>query len=208
MAFTPQELVLKLVVGMFDAAPGKTYLDILSTAVTKSGIEQLAIDLGNTTFFKSLFPANASNGVIAATFVESMVPGFNPQESAHAWAVGYVKQKLDSGIPVGKVIVQVLVDLYKVPENHPTWGATRALWDQRVELAERYSVDRGLSATTVAELQDALLPPRLTGADVTHRAASGRGLRESRGAGPELCRVEPPGRRLDPRRPRLHRHGK
>lgn len=166
MALTTQDIVLKLVVGMFDAAPGKTYLDLLTQAADRSGLESLAIDLGNTTQFKSLYPPGMSHTAVAVQFAQSMIPGFNQSVPAHAAVVGWLKGQLDQGIPVGKVIVNALVELYRVPEDHPVWGDTRAFWDERVDLAENYSVERGLSATTVGELKDALHAPRLTGAEV------------------------------------------
>ncbi|MES3000285.1 MAG: SwmB domain-containing protein [Pseudomonadota bacterium] len=168
MALTSQDLVLKLVAGMFGAAPGD-FLDPLTGQLNSVGIEQLAIDLGNSSQFNALYPTTQGGHVLAGAFLAQIVPGYSPSNPQHLSALNWLAGQFDSGVPAGLVILHALEALYALPASDPTWGATRAHWDQVADAAARFDL-AGLSGATLDVLKDAVQAPVFDSAEVNGTA--------------------------------------
>ncbi len=170
MAATSQEIVLQLVAGMFGAPPGKAILDSLVVQVNTVGRLQLAIDLGNSPVFKSLYPTEQGGHAFASAYLGALVPGFSLSNPAHLAAANWMADRFDHGIPVGQVVLEAILAVSAVPVTDATWGPTVVHLNELTALATRYSVELGLSGSSVAQLQDAGHAPVFASADVNGAA--------------------------------------
>ena len=166
MALTSNQIVLQLVAGMFAAPPGKAYLDILVTQLNTYGQQHIAIQLGNTPYFQSLYPTDQGGHAFANAYLTALVPAFSVADPAHLWALNWMAARFDQGIPAGQVVMEALQALRTMPVTHPVWGAALTHLNELTALATHFSVDLGLSGASLAELQDALLAPVFSSADV------------------------------------------
>jgi uncharacterized repeat protein (TIGR02059 family) len=165
MALTSQDIVLRLVTGMFGAAPGP-HLTSLTSNLNSGGIQQLATTLGNSTFFQSLYPTDQDGYAFADAFLTHLLPGYTPTNAAHLAALNWLAGEFDSGVPPGQVALAALQKLYAVSPDDATWGAARTQWDQWTEIAARVAAGTGTSGSTLEELQDAMHAPVFASAEV------------------------------------------
>ena len=88
-----QTNILKLVAGMFNAAPGATYLWEVETAFGAVGWDYsaLARGLSQTTFFKSLYPSDLSTQAFADNFLGTL--GLADVADAQQW-ISYITPRL------------------------------------------------------------------------------------------------------------------
>ena len=96
--------ILKLVVGMFNAAPGAAYLNEFVGAYQAMGNSyvNLATALGNNGAFQQLYPNSLTNGEKATKFLSTL--GLDKNQEAQEW----VQAKLNAGENFGVVILQAL----------------------------------------------------------------------------------------------------
>ncbi len=100
--------ILKIVVGLFNAAPGSNYLNDFTTAITHGMTTlQLAEILAmQTEFFDTIMPS--CHGIPKEQQVELLMKNFdldtgNPDLlSADAQAEAYFKGQIDAGVGLGK----------------------------------------------------------------------------------------------------------
>lgn len=166
MALTSQDLVLKLVAGMFGASPG-AYLDSLTAELDGAGLETLAIDLGNSVYFKELYPTTQGGHVFAGAFLAQIVPDYSPSNPQHLAALNWLAGEFDAGVPPGLVVLHALEALYALSPRDATWGATRAHWDDLTAIATHVDQIGGNPGSTLEELQDAVHGPVFASAAVT-----------------------------------------
>lgn len=153
MATDFQNTVLALVVGMFDAAPGATYLDQF-TAVLNNGSERsaLAESLVQTSAFKGIYPDSLSNQQFANQYIDALV-GSNASEASKAWAIGWMSGKLDADETRAEVMLQTIDALQGISFDHPSWGPAAQLFANKVTAAAEYSVIQRNSADSVEALR-------------------------------------------------------
>lgn len=139
--------ILKLVAGMFNAAPGATYLNEFTNAFVdlNKDLGALANALGQTGAFQSLYPSFLSAEEFANKFLDTL--GLKANTEAQDW----VKAKVTAGESYASVIFQALVAI-----DASTAAEFKAAKDQltnKAAVAEYYSVDQNKSATDLAALQ-------------------------------------------------------
>lgn len=145
--------IIALVVGMFDAAPGATYLSQFVNAVDNgSTIETLAADLTGTGAFTGTYPNLQTANEFATKFVNSIAS--EAGASAKAWAVTWIEAQLNGGATKAEVIVASINALRATDEADANWGNAAAALNNKVEVAEWYSVDQLGNATDLATLQN------------------------------------------------------
>ncbi|HSI53834.1 MAG TPA: SwmB domain-containing protein [Ramlibacter sp.] len=166
MALTSTQTVVQLVVGMFGGAPGKNLLDSLVSQYNTMGQTQLAIELGKSPVFKSLYPTTLGGHAFANAYLSALVPGFDSANPAHLAAMNWMADRFDHGIPAGQVVMEAVLAVMNVPASDATWGATVTRMNDWITLATHYSVELGMSSTSVAELQDVFHAPTFLSADV------------------------------------------
>lgn len=160
MATIAQQLQIHgLVIGLFGAASGKANFDSL-VALVDGGmtIPQLADALDSVPLFV--------NGVLGGKdTIQSQVDvlqnhyglssggDLNPA-SAASQANAFFTARLEAGVSFGDIVVEANNFLSgSVPAE---FAATKALFNNKVAVAQHYSVTRGLSASTLEELQKVL----------------------------------------------------
>lgn len=139
--------ILKLVAGMFNAAPGAAYLNEFTDAYVamNKDLGALANALGQTGAFKSVYPSFLSAEEFANKFLDTL--GLKANTEAQDW----VKAKVTAGESYASVIFQALVAI-----DASTAAEFKAAKDQltnKAAVAEYYSVDQNKSATDLAALQ-------------------------------------------------------
>ena len=157
--------LITLVVAMFNAAPGANNLSELTTAYEAGfSMTDIANSLAATDQFKTIYPNFMTNSEFATKLVNAMVGDLVSAEQK-TWAVDQLTQSLNAGSSRVEVVLSAVAALSAVPADEENWGAAKTAFDNKVEVATYYSVEKQLSADTVAELQEVI-------ADVDNTTAS------------------------------------
>jgi len=148
-----QTTILNLIAGMFDAAPGATFLAEFEAALASAGsINGLAAILGETATFEGLYAAAATNTAFATSFIDNLV-GNEADATAKAWAVSWVEAQLNAGASRTDVMVTVITELAAIDPADVTWGNAQKALANQVAASEVYSIDDASSSTDLATLQ-------------------------------------------------------
>ena len=148
--------ILEVVVGLFNAAPGRTYMTELANLYENLGsdAQQLAEFLDDTPVFRDEILAGkvtteAQVGILMDHF--GLEANDDPA-SAGSQAEAYFTQKLEAGESLGKIVFDAVTYLNGTPA--PEFADTKALLDNKVQVAKLYSEDH--ASTDVDELQSIL----------------------------------------------------
>lgn len=153
MAITAAERkeMVQVVVGMFDAAPGYIYLnDFIGFAGQPAA---LIAALAETEPFKVMYPVFLTNAEFVARFVDSIIDGANVPAAARTWAVDSLVSSLNAGASRADVMAEALTALLAVQPSNTDWAEAKQQFDNKVTVAEYYSVEMRGQATDVAQLQ-------------------------------------------------------
>lgn len=152
MALTTSERtnIIKLVVAMFNAAPGASYLMDLTAVYEANGrsLQNLATDLSNTSAYKAINPTFQT----ADEFVQSLLTPLGLQ--ANTTAVDFVTAQFNAGVSKGQIAYNVAVALHATTDSQ--FAASKALLDNKTIVAEYYSVQKAISQVNIGTLQLAL----------------------------------------------------
>ncbi|BDV01801.1 S-layer protein [Thermodesulfomicrobium sp. WS] len=153
MAMTTEQRaeIIKIVVGMFGAAPGATYLSELSAYAGKPA--QLVQDLTATGAFTSLYPSFLTNEEFATNFITKLLGNAVTDAAAKAWAIDWMKNGLDAGLSRGQMIFEAIKALDALDSTDTTWGKAAKQFDNQVAVAEYYSVTLASQVTDLTKLQ-------------------------------------------------------
>ncbi len=168
--------IIKLVVGMFNAAPGAAYLSEFTTAYQAMGnsLPALATALGNTGAFKALYPSYLSSQEFANKFLTTL--GLQANQEAQDW----VAAKVNAGEAYSSVILQALTAINNT--NDAAFADAKALLNNKTTVAEYYSVTKGASSEDLGTLQGTLGAVKAN-SDVSNAAAIEKVLGEGSGTG-------------------------
>lgn len=171
MAITTQERtnILKLTVGLFNAAPGANYLSEFTSVFEANGhnLPALANTLGTTGAFQSLYP----NFQTASEFATKFLTTLGLQGKTEA--VDFVTLKFNAGVPKAQIIFDALVALDA--STSAEYADARAILVNKAAVAENYSVTLGASSTSLATLQGAVANVTADAASVTAANAANAG---------------------------------
>ncbi|PXW89846.1 hypothetical protein C8R34_1033 [Nitrosomonas sp. Nm84] len=150
--------VLKIVVGLFSAAPGSNYLNDFTTAITHGMTTlQLAEILAmQTDFFDTIMPS--CHEISKEQQAELLMKNFdlntgNPDLlSADAQAEAYFRGQIDAGIGLGEIVYDAVQYLSTLPA--PEFRDTAALLTNKALVAEQYSLN--YSSDDLTELRSIL----------------------------------------------------
>lgn len=140
--------ILKLVAGMFNAAPGAAYLNEFTDAYValNKDLGALAAGLGQTGAFQAMYPSFLTAEEFANKFLDTL--GLKANTEAQDW----VKAKVNAGENFASVIFQALVAI-----DASTAAEFKAAKDQlanKATAAEYYSVTLQASSNDLAALQN------------------------------------------------------
>lgn len=139
--------ILKLVAGMFNAAPGATYLNEFTDAFValNKDFGALAAALGNTAPFQSLYPSYLTAEEFANKFLATL--GLKDNTEAQDW----VQARKNAGEDNASIIFQALVAIEASTADE--FKAARDQLANKAKVAEHYSVTLGQSSDSLATLQ-------------------------------------------------------
>ncbi len=165
MALTTAERsnITKLVVAMFNAAPGATYLAELTVAFEANGrsLTNLARDLSNTAAYKALNPAFQT----AAEFAAALLTPLGLQ--ANTTAVDFVVSRFNAGNGNNKGQIAFDVANALTLTTATEFAAAKAILNNKTTVAEYYSVTKAVAQTNVGSLQQVIASVTDTAASVT-----------------------------------------
>jgi len=159
---TQQREFIKVGIGLYGAALGSNYLNLFAQ-VSEAGfsIGQIYNALMADPFSQqaNLYPLYLTNEQFAARLV-SFATGGTLTGDAKSQAEALVLGKLNAA-PAGQAITvtrgeaaKYFVDLLDAAQaTDPIFGAAAKLFDNRVTVASYYSVDKGMSSTSLSTLQ-------------------------------------------------------
>ena len=171
MAITTQERtnILKLTVGLFNAAPGANYMSEFTSVFEANGhnLAALAGTLGTTGAFQSLYPNFQTASEFATKFLTTLGLQGNTE------AVDFVTAKFNAGVPKAQIIYDAVVALDA--STSAEFAAAKAILVNKAAVAENYSVTLAASSTSLAALQGALANVTADPASVTAANAANAG---------------------------------
>jgi len=163
MALTTAERtnIIKLVVGMFNAAPGATYLAELTVAFEANGrsLSNLAKDLATTPAYKAINLVFQT----AAEFATSFLTPLGLQ--ANTEAIDFVTAKFNAGVSKGQIAYEAIVALNASTATE--FADAKAIVNNKTTVAEYYSVTKNITQTNVATLQQVVSTVTKDAASVT-----------------------------------------
>lgn len=153
--------IIKLVVGMFNAAPGATYLADLTVAFEANGrsLSNLAKDLALTPAYKALNPVFQT----AAEFATAFLTPLGLQ--ANTVAIDFVTAKFNAGVSKGQIAYEALVALDASTATE--FADAKAIVNNKTTVATYYSVTKAVSVTNVGQLQASISTVTKDAASVT-----------------------------------------
>lgn len=147
--------IIELVVGMFDGAPGAQYLsELMNLRANGLSLEGLAEALTQSPAFAAAYSPVLANDEFASKFVNNLL-GDLVAEADKAWSADWIEAQLNAGSTKAEVIMTAISAL-KGAAGTEQFGAAAAALENKVEVAEWYSVEAGKSATSLEELQGVL----------------------------------------------------
>lgn len=151
-SITAQErtTILKLVAGMFNAAPGATFLNGFTDAFVAMNKDYVALAtaLGQSEPFKSLYPSFLTAEEFANKFLATL--GLKDNTNAQDW----VQARKNAGEDNASIIFQALVAIETSTADE--FKAARDQLANKAAVAEYYSVTLGLSSDDLGVLQGVL----------------------------------------------------
>ncbi|MES2999414.1 MAG: hypothetical protein V4787_01875 [Pseudomonadota bacterium] len=155
MAITATERteIEKLLVLMFNAAPGANYLSLVTTMFEQSGhnLQTVANALDDLGAFADLHP----NFQTAAEFAADFLTPLGLQ--GDAFATNFVIDKFNAGVPKGEIMYEALQALNGVDATYPAqYVAAKAILVNKAAVSEYYSVTKDISNTDIGILQTVL----------------------------------------------------
>ncbi|MDP1968247.1 MAG: hypothetical protein Q8K31_03555 [Burkholderiaceae bacterium] len=154
MAITSAERanIIKVVVALYNAAPGATYLSDLTVAYEANGrsLVNLARDLSATTSYKALNPVFQT----AAEFATAFLTPFGLQ--ANTEAVDFVTSRFNAGVNKGEIAYLAAEAINAYTGTTQAIVDAKAILTNKTTVAEYYSVTKAIAQTSVASLQQAI----------------------------------------------------
>lgn len=164
--------IIALVVGMFSAAPGASVLsDLVAAREAGMTLKGIAASVSNTNEFKGIYPTFLTNSEFATKLVDNLVGSLVPATDKAA-AATEIAAMLTAGASRSSVVVDVIAALNAVPSTHTVWGNAALAFDNKVDVAVYYSVDKQLSGSSLSALQNVISSVTNTAASVTSAKAT------------------------------------
>ena len=150
---TERTNIEKLLVLMFNAAPGSTYLAQVVSLYETLGHDMAA--LANTLDDIPAYTALNPNFQTAEEFAAEFLTPLGLQ--ADALALDFIISKFNAGVPKGQISYEALVALNGVDSSMAAqYVNAKAILDNKAAVSEYYSVTVGVAQTDIAVLQSVL----------------------------------------------------
>lgn len=171
--------IYKICVGLFNAAPGATYLSQFANFISAGGtMQQLANNLATTTAFTNNIMAGK---VTVAAQVTQLMTNFGLTYSAtpvagtaNASAQTWFEARINAGMSFGSIVYNAVTALSDATwkANNPLFATVATTFDNKAAVAGYYSETLATSSTSLATLQSVVssvtaTTPVATTADLT-----------------------------------------
>lgn len=141
--------IVKVVVGLFNAAPGAIYLNNFTAYAGNTA--GLTNDLIADPAFTSIYPSFLTSLEFGTKFIDALV-GNAAAAADKQWAAEWIAGQLDAGSSRAEVVTLAVTELQGAAGS-AKWGAAATQFANKVAVAEYYSVNMLGSATDVGLLQ-------------------------------------------------------
>ena len=141
MAITAEtrKSIIELAVAANNAAPGTTLLTSLITASESgSSLLDIANSLADSASFKATYPTIQTAEEFADRFLGNLIP--EASAAAKAEGVAIIVGMINAGSSRGEIILEAATYLANQDESHPEFGASAALFNNRVAVATYHTV--------------------------------------------------------------------
>jgi len=151
---TQRNEIMYLVVGMFNGAPGATFLSEFTNAVSagQSIAVDLAAGLAGTSQFKAIYPDFQTATEFATAFADNIL-GNTVTAALKTEAIEDIVTALNAGSSKAEVMSIAITALAAVDPSNADWGAARTALDNKVDVATWFSVEKAVETESVSELQ-------------------------------------------------------
>jgi len=151
---TQRNEIMYLVVGMFNGAPGATFLSEFTNAVSagQSIAVDLAAGLAGTSQFKAIYPDFQTATEFATAFADNIL-GNTVTAALKTEAIDDIVTALNAGSTKAQVMSTAITALGAVDPSNADWGAARTALDNKVDVATWFSVEKAVETESVSELQ-------------------------------------------------------
>jgi len=155
-AFAPvRTQVLQLLVGMFNAAPGKNFLNEFAAFVEAvpagtDPVVALANELASKAAFSNIHPRFQTGAEFAATVLANL--GLTGNQIG----TDFIVAQFNAGTPKGAIIARAVSELANFNGTDAQLLAAKAQLANKVDVSTYYSVTKGVSSVELADLQGAL----------------------------------------------------
>jgi S-layer protein len=164
-----RQSLIALYVGMFQAAPGGNNLSsMVNMYESGSTLKDIAVTLKGADF-QTIFPDFMTAQEFADTLVSNML-GTEVTGTQISWSTNWVLGKLNAGVSTTDIIVQAVNALRATP--NPAYTNAQMSLANKVAVAEYYSVNKALSSTNLATLQEVVAGVTSDAATITTAEAA------------------------------------
>ena len=129
--------IIQLVVTANNAAPGTDLLNELVAAYNSgSSLNDLAAHLASSDAFIAKYPLFQSATEFGTEFLNNLVP--EASDAAKAEGVAIIEGMLNGGSSRADVLIEAMTYLANQSEDHPAFGTSAALFNNRVEIGRAH----------------------------------------------------------------------
>lgn len=172
MTTAQQQQALQMSVGLFNAAPGATYMNQFANYLATPGATMagLVYEMTKTTAFQALYPSYMTNDAFAAAFCQRLL-GSTVDSATMTWAVAQVTSKAASA-GFGGAASWAYQALAAVPTTDASFGKAVTAFNNKVDVANYYTVTKGGNATDLGSLQATVVNVTDSASSVTSAKAT------------------------------------
>jgi hypothetical protein len=143
--------IIQLVVTANNAAPGTDLLNELVAAYSEgASLHDLAVHLTASEGFIAKYPIFQSATEFGTEFIDNLVPEASAE--AKLEGVSIIEGMLNAGSTRADVLIEAMTYLANQSEDHPAFGTSAALFNNRVEVATAHTVTHERNANMEAAL--------------------------------------------------------
>lgn len=156
MAITIQQRneLVGLTITMFKAAPGVEVLaDLVSARDAGASLKGIAAILATKAEFQQVYPSFLTAQEFADQLINYLLPASTPATDV-AWSKSWIVEQLAGGASRANVLVDAAQAL--MASTNPAFADAQTLMNNRVDVANHYTVVRTLPSTTLPQLQAVL----------------------------------------------------
>ncbi len=138
---TLKTAINKLVVGMFDMAAGGYYGDMEYYIANGMAFEDLAVGLGGTQTFLTLYPSNYTSRQFADAFLSNLIVGYSSSSpGSFAGDRNWIEDSYNAGVGRGKIMLDVISALNGKSSSDSVYGKSKQVLINKTDVASYYTM--------------------------------------------------------------------